>query len=193
MRSLFALSLAAAVTLGGCSSEPAQTAIEPTPPSDEELLEEWAGSVCTSADALQTTVSAVATNIDFDLSAGLDQLPQIQEQVADNINAVEGQIDELQGVLSQAPASSAQAQRLGQELDGLITSARESGREAVALLGQATSADNFLEAGLAAASAAAAAESSYSDATAALDALDALRASSTGELGTAFTQASACG
>lgn len=193
MRLFATVAVASALILSGCSSTPTETAVEPTPPSDEEVLQDWADSVCASADALQVTVTAAATNFDFDVSAGLDQLPQIQEQVAANIDAVETQIDELQLALSDAPPSSPAAERLAGELGGLITSARDSGREAVDLLGQATAADNFLEAGLTAASAVAAAESAYSDATAAIDALDELRTTSTGDVGKAFSSAPACG
>lgn len=185
--------IAAAALLAGCSNTPTASEPEPTPPSDQELLEQWAGDVCTSADAVQATVAGAATNLDFDISAGLDQLPEIEKQVAENIDLVEGQIDQLQTVLSQAPEASSDAQRLSQELDQLISAARESGNEAVALLGQATSADNFLEAGINAAAAVAAAESAYSDASAALEVLDQLRTNASGDLGEAFAAAPSCG
>jgi hypothetical protein len=78
------------------------------------------------------------------------------------------------------------------ELDALIENARSSGQEAVDLLAEATSADNFLSAGLAAAGAAAAAQAAYNDASTALDLLDRTRSEGAGEVGEAFSTAQGC-
>lgn len=194
MRRFVVVVLAASVAVAGCSSGSSSPDVEakPSPPSDEEMLEEWAGEVCSSADELQTTVAGLATDIDLDVSAGLDQLPEIQEQVSANIVAVEAQIDALQTALSEVPESSAQAKKLAGELEALIASARASGQEAIELLAEATSADNFLMAGISAAGAFAAAESAYSDANVAIELLNELRSSTSGDLGVAFSSAPAC-
>lgn len=191
MRLLLAILTVSAV-VGGCSSEVDEAAVAPAPPSDEELLEDWAGQVCASADELQSTVAGLATDIDLDISAGLDQLPEIQEQVSENIVAVEAQIDALQSALSDVPESSAEAEQLAGELEVLIASARASGQEAIELLAEATSADNFLMAGISAAGAFAAAKSAYSDANVAIELLNELRSSTSGDLGAAFSSAPAC-
>lgn len=189
---LWLVTLTVAAVAVGCSSDVDEAAVAPTPPSDEELLEDWAGEVCASADELQGTVAGLATDIDLDVGAGLDQLPEIQEQVSANIVAVEAQIDALQTTLADVPESSAQAEQLAGELEALIASARMSGQEAVELLSEATSADNFLMAGISAAGAFAAAESAYTDANAAIELLNELRSSTSGDLGTAFSSAPAC-
>jgi hypothetical protein len=194
MRRFVVVVFAASVAVAGCSSDSSgpDVAAKPSPPSDEELLAEWAGEVCSSADELQSTVAGLATDIDLDVSAGLDQLPEIQEQVSANIVAVEAQIDALQTTLSDVPESSAEGEQLAGELEALIASARESGQEAIELLAKATSADNFLMAGISAAGAFAAAESAYSDANVSIELLNELRSSTSGDLGAAFSSAPAC-
>lgn len=194
MRRFVVVVVAIGLAVAGCSSDSSSSdaSAKPSPPSDEELLEEWAGQVCSSADQLQTTVAGLATDIDLDVSEGLDQLAEIQEQVSANIVAVEGQIDALQATLSDVPETSVEGQELAGELEALIASARASGQEAIELLAEATSADNFLMAGLSAAGAFAAAESAYSDANVAIELLNELRSSTSGDLGAAFSSAPAC-
>jgi len=189
---LWLVTLTVAAVAYGCSSDVDEAAVAPTQPSDEELLEDWAGEVCASADALRSTVAGLATDIDFDVTAGLDQLPEIQEQVAANIVAVDGQIDALQAVLADVPESSAEATELADELEALIASARMSGQEAIELLAEAASSGNFLSAGISAAGAYAAAQDAYSSATAAIDLLDATRSRTSGDIGEAFSAAPKC-
>jgi len=184
---------ATVLVVAGCASPEQEDTASQTPAAgSSQELQAWASEVCTAADDLATTVTGVTAGLNVDLSAGLDQLPAIQEQVTANIDEVENRIDELQAALAQAPTDSPAAAEFTGEMQDLITSARESGQEAVGLLAEATAADNVLSAGLAAAGAAAAAQSAVGDATSALELLDGVRSSETGALGTAFNDAEGC-
>ena len=188
-----ALLVTSTLTLSGCSSSAQSPVDAPTRTPDlSEQLQAWATDVCRSSDALSRQVTGIADGLDVDLGAGLDQLPELQQQVTANIDEVQRRLDEVQEALAAAPAQSPRAVEFAAELDALIENARSSGQEAVDLLAEATSADNFLSAGLAAAGAAAAAQSAYNDASTALDLLDRTRSEGAGEVGEAFSTAQGC-
>jgi len=188
-----ALLVTSTFTVTGCSSSAQSPTTAPTTTPDlSEQLQAWATDVCRSSDALSSQVAGIADGLDVNLGAGLDQLPEIQQQVTANIDEVQLRLDEVQEALAAAPAQSPQAVEFADELDALMENARSSGQEAVDLLTEATSADNFLSAGLAAAGAAAAAQSAFDDASTALDLLDRTRSEGPGEVGEAFSTAQGC-
>lgn len=183
----------AALLVSGCSNDDAAPLASPTPTPDlSAQLQDWASGVCESSDALADQVADIAGGLDVNLEDGLDQLPEIQDQVTANIDDIETGIDGVQAALSSAPAESAPAQTFATEMDALIADARSSGQETVELLNEAIEAGNFLSAGLAATAAFAAAQSAYDDASAALDLLDRTRTQEAGELGEAFAAAEGC-
>ena len=180
-----------ALTLVGCSSGAPETQPEATVDPEAELRA-WAGEVCASADRLEATVASVATSIEIDPTAGLDQLPQLVGQVQESLGRVESGIDELQLVLDRAPASSADAQEFATEVNTLVTASRSSGEDAIAGLQAASDAGNIFSAGIAVAAAATAARSAQSDARAAVTLTSETRRSTTGPLGEAFSSAPEC-
>ena len=191
MRPLIALACVALV-LAGCSTPATEQATETPTVSPEEELRMWAGGVCTASDELRATVGGIASSIDVDLAAGLNQLPQVYEQLQASLDEVDLGIDAVQAAVTDVPASSPEAAAFAQELDALVTSARTSGQEALTAAQDAVNADNVLTAGLAAAGAVAAGRTAYDDARQALTLIDETRASGQGPVGEAFATAPEC-
>lgn len=191
--SMFVSAGVVVLVLAGCSSDaPESTPPQETSTSSAEELTEWASQVCVAVDELAATVTGVTDDLDIDVSQGLDQLPELQEQVTANIDDVEADIDVVEDALAGVPEGSASATAFAAEMETLVDSARTSGQEAIDLLADATAAGNLLSAGLAAAGAAAAAQSAAADADAALQLLDRTREDAADELGEAFTTAEGC-
>lgn len=182
--------LIAFVVVGCSSADPASQPEATVDPKAE--LRAWAGEVCTSADLLEASVASIATSIEIDPLAGLDNLPQIAEQVGASLDEVESRIDDLQGVLNRAPASSSEAQAFADEVDTLVTASRTSGEQAIAGLQEAMASQNIFSAGIAVAAAATSARDAQSDARAAVTLMDQTRSSTTGPLGEAFSTAPEC-
>lgn len=181
----------AALALVGCATgEPDPQPVATVDPQAQ--LRAWAGEVCASADVLETTVASVVTSIEIDPTAGLDQLPQILQQVQESLGRVESGIDELQLVVDRAPDSSIEARDFAGEVNTLVTASRSPGEEAIAGLQAATEANNIFSAGVAVAAAATAARSAQSDARAAVTLMEEMRSTTSGPLGEAFTSAPEC-
>lgn len=180
-----------ALVLAACSSPNPDSQPEPTVDPQAEL-QAWAGEVCASADLLEVTVTSIATSIDIDPLAGLDNLPQIAEQVRESLMQVDSGIDDLQAVLDRAPASSSEAQAFAVEVNTLVTASRTSGEDAIAALQEALASENIFSAGLAIADAFSSAQSARSDAQAALTLMNETRGLETGPLGEAFSSAPEC-
>ena len=189
MRALSACLIAFALV--GCSSAAPESQPDVTVDPKAELRA-WAGDVCASADQLEATVASVATSIEIDPTAGLDQLPQLAGQVRESLGRVESGIDELQRVLDRAPVSSPEAREFAAEVNTLVTASRASGEEAIAGLQAASDAGNIFSAGIAFAAAATAARSAHSDARAAVTLMGETRRSTIGPLGEAFSSAPEC-
>lgn len=160
--------------------------------SPEEQLEVWAGALCTATDELEGAVSEIASSIDIDITAGLDQLPLLYSQLQTGVAEVDEAIDGVESVLNEVPTSSPEAVTFAQEVGALVASARASGDDAIASAQQAVDASNFLAAGLAAASAVSAARSAYNDASQARTMIDEVRSGGPGPIGEAFGAAPEC-
>lgn len=191
MRGLIALSFVA-VLVAGCSSPGVDQATETPTISPEDELRIWAGGVCAASDELRATVGGIASSIDVDLTAGLEQLPQVYEQLQVSVGEVDRGIDAVQAAVADVPASSPEAAAFAQEMDALVVSARTSGQEALTAAQDAVNADNVLTAGLAAAGAVAAGRTAYDDTRRALTLIDETRNSSQGPVGQAFAAAPEC-
>jgi uncharacterized phage infection (PIP) family protein YhgE len=180
--------------LTACAADAEQdpAAQEVAETASAEELRAWASDVCSAADELATTVTAVTDGLDVDLSQGLDQLPAIQEQVSANLDEVEARIEAVEDALAAVPDGSPGATAFAAEMEALVDSARASGQEAIDLLAEAGAAGDLLNAGLAAAGAVSAAQSAAADADAALQLLDSTRAETGSELGEAFSTAEGC-
>lgn len=184
--------IVATLLLSGCVSGGSEQAVSKSEMTSEEELQIWASETCTAMSDLKMTVIGFTDSIDIDLSAGLDQLPQVYADLEANVAQVEARIDDVQGALGRAPESSPQAVAFATEAQQLITSARVAGDQALVAGKQAVDATNFLEAGVAAASALAAARSAYDDANAALALVDEVTSGGQGALSAAFTAAPEC-
>lgn len=199
MRAIIALTFTAAL-VAGCSSPSTDQATdqatdqttEPQTVTPQVELQAWAGGVCSASNELRTTVGGIATSIDVDLTAGLEQLPQVYEQLQASVGEVDSGIDAVQAAVADVPASSPEAVAFAQELDALATSARTSGQEAVTAAQDAVNADNVLTAGLAAAGAVAAGRTAYEDTRRALTLIDETRSAGQGPVGEAFATAPEC-
>lgn len=179
------------VLLTGCSSNNQDgTAVAEDPAVAE--LEAWAGDLCGATGELRAAVTGLADAIDFDLAAGLGQIPGIYEQLQGRIERVESGIAEFQTALEQAPASSPEAVAFAAEVQTLSSSARASADEALLLAEQAVTAGNFLSAGSALAAAASAAQSAYTDANAALVLVEQASNAESGAMGAVFANAPEC-
>lgn len=184
------------VGLSACSSSNSDTESAATPAPSPEVatrtLTDWAGEVCQARDLLELKVASVALGLDVDPGGGLDQLPQLREQVEGEVEVLQQGVDDLLIAVRDVPEDSPEVSAFVDEVDTLVGSAQESANEALAQLQAATEADNALLAGVAAVQAVAAAQSAYSDATEALGLLNEVRNDSSGPLAQAFDDAPEC-
>lgn len=183
---------AVALCLVGCSGDGTEGPDSTGAPTAEQELQIWAGELCAATDQLQTEVAGVTESIDLDLAAGLDQLPQIVEQLEARVNGVSDGVQGVESVLENAPASSPEATIFAAQVQARVTSARASGEEAMTAAQQAVNAGNFLEAGVLAASAIAAAQAAYDDASKALELIDGVVKGEDPQLREAFAAAPQC-
>lgn len=177
--------------LSGCSSSNQDSATIIEDPVAAEV-EAWAGDLCGATGELRAAATGLADAIDFDLAAGLDQIPGIYEQLQGRIQRVETGIADFQEIVEQVPEASPEAVAFATEVEALSSGARASGDEALRLAEQAVTAGNFLSAGAALAGAASAAQSAYADATAALALVEQAPNSEVAAVATAFTAAPEC-
>lgn len=178
--------------VSGCAADPQERPDASDATSSAIVAQEWAGELCAATDALQAQVAGIATSLDFDPTAGLDQLPQIYAQLEEGVAQLEVGVDSVESVLRSVPASSPEAVAFATQVQTLVQSARSSGEAALASAGQALSADNFLGAGLAAAGSIAAAQQAYDDANAALELVRGARNGQDPKLQEAFAGAPEC-
>lgn len=176
----------------GCSTDQQGQSDVSDVVSSEALVQQWAGELCAATDALQSQVAGIATSIEIDPSAGLDQLPQIYAQLQGGVTELETGIDTVESVLRKVPESSPDAAAFASQVQALVQSARSSGEQALASAEEAVNADNFLGAGVAAAGAVAAAQQARADAGAALELVDGARAGQDPQLKSAFAGAPEC-
>lgn len=177
--------------LSGCSSADQGPPNETVDPVAAEV-EAWADEVCGATGELRAAVSGLAEAVDFDLAAGLGQIPAIYEQLQSRIQRVEVGIADFQGVVAEAPEDSPEAVSFAAEVQTLSTSARAAGEEALQLAQQAIDARNFLSSGTALAGAASAAQRAYADANAALTLVEQAPDSGAGPIAMAFSEAPQC-
>lgn len=180
-----------AVLVAGCSSDTQEASVE-QPLTPEQELEQWAGGVCIASDELRGTVGGIASSIDVDITAGLDQLPQVYEQLQASLDEVDRGIQAVQSAVAAVPSSTPEAVTFAEELEGLVVSTRTSGQQALTAAQDALNADNFLTAGVSAAQAVAAGRTAYDDARRALALVDDARTSRQGPVGEAFANAPEC-
>ena len=180
-----------AVFAVGCSSDAEQASVE-QPLTPEQELQAWAAGVCTASDELRGTVGGIASSLDIDITAGLDQLPQVYEQLQASLNEVDLGIQAVQSAVAQVPASTPEAVVFADELEGLVVSTRTSGQQALTAAQEALNADNFLTAGVSAAQAVAAGRTAYDDAQRAITLVDDARTNGQGPVGEAFANAPEC-
>lgn len=180
------------LSVTGCSSGSAGDEEVSIDLTSQQELELWASDLCDATGRLNTTVDALTDAIDVDVSAGLNQLPQIYEQLQARMGEIDAGIDDVEGVLADAPASSPEAGIFAAQVQALVASARTSGNDAVMAAGRAVNAEGFIEAGVAVASAVAAAQKAYEEASAAQSLLQGVRNGSDRNLSDAFEAAPAC-
>lgn len=191
MRSM-AIGAAVVLLATGCSSDQQEQQAESGVTTREVEAQMWAGELCAATDELQAEVSAIADSIAIDPTAGLDQLPQIYAQIQGSLTRVEAGVDAVESVLLEAPASSPEAVTFATQVQALVRSSRLSGEEARVAADQAVNADNFLEAGLAAATAVAASRQAYDEAGQALALVERTRNGEAPQLREAFAAAPEC-
>ena len=190
----------AALVVAGCSSpdpdpsdgSQSSPAASSSPQETTRTLADWAGEVCRARDLLELKVASVALGLDVDPGGGLDQLPELREQVEGEVEVLQQGVDDLLIAVRAVPDDSPEVSAFVDEVDTLVGSAQESANEALSQLQAATEADNALLAGAAAVQAVAAAQSAYSDATEALALLNEVRNDSSGPLARAFDDAPEC-
>lgn len=176
----------------GCTADPLEQSEATDVANSEAVVQQWAGELCTATDALQSQVSGIASSIEIDPSAGLNQLPQIYAQLEGGVAELDAGVDAVESVLRKVPESSPEAVAFATQVQVLVQSARSSGQDALASAEQAVNADNFLSAGVAAAGAVAAAQQARADAGAALELVNGARTGQDSELGEAFAAAPEC-
>ena len=190
----------AALVVAGCSppdpdpgdGSQSSPAASSSPQETTRTLADWAGEVCQARDLLELKVASVALGLDVDPGGGLDQLPELREQVEGEVEVLQQGVDDLLIAVRAVPDDSPEVSAFVDEVDTLVGSAQESANEALSQLQAATEADNALLAGVAAVQAVAAAQSAYSDATEALALLNDVRNDSSGPLARAFDDAPEC-
>lgn len=190
MKIVLALTCVAFIAVG-CSSDAQEVAVE-QPLTPEQELQVWAGGVCVASDELRSTVGGIASSLDVDITAGLDQLPQVYEQLQASLDEVDLGIQAVQSAVAQVPTSTPEAVTFAEELEGLVVSSRTSGQQALTAAQEALNADNFLTAGVAAAQSVAAGRTAYDDARRAITLVDDARTNGQGPVGEAFANAPEC-
>lgn len=191
MRGIF-IGVASVLLLAGCSGGSTESADTTEAAIAAEDLQIWAGELCAATDQLQVVVTEVTESIDFDLSAGLDQLPQVVEQLQARVDGVADGVQGVESVLESVPVSSPEATTFAGQVRALVASARASGEDAMTAAQQAVNSGNLLEAGISAASALAAAQAAYDDASKALALIDGVQTGEDQQLREAFAAAPEC-
>jgi hypothetical protein len=176
----------------GCTADPLEQSDASDVANSEAVVQQWAGELCAATDSLQAQVTGIASSIEIDPSAGLNQLPQIYAQLQGSVAELEAEVDTVESVLRKAPASSPEAVAFAAQVQPLVQSARSSGQEALTSAEEAVNADNFLGAGVAAAGALAAAQQARADAGAALELVNGARTGQDPQLQDAFAGAPEC-
>lgn len=186
------MGVASVMFLVGCSGDGTESVNTTEAAIAEQDLRNWAGELCAATDQLQRVVAEVTESIDLDLAAGLNQLPQIVEQLEARVDGVAEGVEGVESALESVPDSSPEAVIFADQVQALVTSARASGEDAISAAESAVNSGSFLEAGVSAASALAAAQAAYDDAGKALALIDGVQNGEDQQLRDAFAAAPEC-
>lgn len=201
----------AVILLPGCSSDsgeasasgesgasPGATSSTPTPsptptptPTPEIVL--WAGEVCVARDAFVDTLVEFAKNLEYDPSSGEDVGQQFQRQLEDNLDEFTVASDNLGAALGKVPLDYAKALPALAGMQENVDALNVAKDEALARLGEARSAGDPVNFGLALMQAGISAKEAYDAGSQVAEGLSELSQATEGDAGEAFRIAPECG
>jgi hypothetical protein len=101
---------ALAVVAAGCGGDDTGAPETTTPPAGEAATDSagdavaWADSVCVAADDLRSSVDALGTSLQVDITGEGDALTQLRDQLVDQVQAVTDDTTALAEALAAVPA-----------------------------------------------------------------------------------------
>lgn len=135
--------------VAGCGWSSDAESASPTPspsPTPTPSAVAWAGDVCTQMARVKTSVSALGSNLSFDISADRSVLDQIQRQLTIQVLALGDAADALQTSLTKVPVDIGAANDMVIALTKGGNDTKAAANQVGAHLTAATSAGNILSA-----------------------------------------------
>jgi len=108
----FAVAMTGLLAVSGCGSS-GGTAAPPTPTVSP--AKQWAGSVCSSAQALQQSLTSLTSKITIDINSSQTSLDQAKQQMKQRVNAVEAAARRVVTSVGNLPPSSGQDLKKAQQ------------------------------------------------------------------------------
>lgn len=193
-----ALCIAAALALAGCSgespaSEATSVSVAPTPtptPTPEIVL--WAGDVCVARDNLLTTLTDLATSLDYDPADSGSVGEQFQRQAEAQLDEITLASEAVGAALGGIPLDYVEAAAALSQLQAKVDALTAAKDEALGHVAAAQEAGNPLGAGAEWIQAAIAAKATFDAGQETWSALSSATDAADGDVGEAFATAPEC-
>ncbi|MDI1289912.1 MAG: hypothetical protein PSX37_08210 [bacterium] len=182
----------------GCSSsgdaESASASPSPSPSASDSGADAvaWAGDVCTQMDRVKTSVSALGSNLSYDITADRSALEQIQRQLTIQVLALGDAASALQTSLTKVPVDFVAANDMVVALQKTGTDTKDAAGQVTEHLKAATEAGNVLSAAAEVGQALVAAKAAFEAGQAFVSEIGSATSTANTELRAAFDAAPQC-
>lgn len=193
-----ALALAAGLLLltscsssGDAGASASTEAPSPTPtPTPSSVV--WAGDVCVGFDGVKTSVSALGSNLSYDVTSDRSALDQIDRQLRIQMISIGNSIDNLNAALATVPVDFVAANDLVVTLTKSGNDTKAAANEVTSRLEAAGGADNLVSAAAEIGGAVVAAKAAFEAGQVFVSAIGDATSTASGDLREAFDAAPEC-